>query len=69
MNSLEIKRTKLELIKVAAARAELEFKIEERLEDISRIKVHIQVQLDKEVELKLKIEEAEKALNNVLGEK
>ena len=59
MNSLELKRTKLELIKVAAARAELEFKIEERLEDINRIKDHIKIQLDKEAELAAKIEEAE----------
>lgn len=61
MTSLEIKRTKLELVKVAAARAEMEFKIEERLEDISRIKEHIKVQLDKEAELRARIEEAEKA--------
>lgn len=60
MSGLELKRTKLELVKVAAARAELEFKIEERLEDIARIKGHIQVQLDKEAELRTKIEEAEK---------
>jgi len=37
---------KLELLKVGAARAEIEFRIEERLEEINRIKDHIKVQLD-----------------------
>lgn len=61
MSPLEIKRMKLELIKVAAARHELEFRIEERMEEISRIKEHIQVQVAKEAELSAKIEEASKA--------
>jgi hypothetical protein len=52
---------KLDLIKVAAARAEMEFKVEERLEDIQRIKDNIKVQLDKEAELQAKISEAEKS--------
>jgi len=39
MTLLEIKRTKLELVKVAAARQELEFRIDERLEEIDRIQV------------------------------
>ena len=60
MLPLELKRMKLELIKVAAARAEMEFRIEERLEDINRIRDNIKLQLDKEVELKAKIDEAEK---------
>lgn len=59
MTSLELKRLKIELIRVSAARAELEFKIEERLEEINRIKEHIKVQLDKEAELAGKIKEAE----------
>jgi hypothetical protein len=63
MTTLEIKRLKLELIKVAAARAELEFKIEERLEDITRIKSAIKIQLDKEEELNTRIKEAEEAEN------
>lgn len=61
MTPLELKRMKLELVKVAAARAEMEFRIEERLEDIARIKDNINVQLDKEAELRAKIEEASKA--------
>ena len=55
MTPLELKRMKLELIKVAAARHELEFRIEERLEEISRIKEHVKVQEAKEAELMEKI--------------
>lgn len=61
MAPLEIKRMKLELIKVAAARHELEFRIEERMEEINRIKDHIKIQEAKEAELNAKIEEALKA--------
>jgi hypothetical protein len=60
MSPLELKRTKLELIKVAASRHELEFRIEEKLEEIARIKEHIKVQTDKEAELQEKIVEASK---------
>lgn len=60
MTTLEIKRMKLELVKVAAARAELEFRIEERMDEVNRIKDHIKVQQDKEAELQTKITEAEK---------
>lgn len=59
MTALEIKRMKLELVKVAAARAELEFRVEERMDEINRIRDHIKVQLDKEAELQTKISEAE----------
>lgn len=61
MSPIELKRMQLELIKVAASRAEMEFRIEERLEDIARIKDNIKIQLDKEAELRAKIEEAQKA--------
>lgn len=61
MNPLELKRMKLELIKVAAARHEMEFRIEERLDEINRIKEHIKIQEAKEAELAQKIQEAEKA--------
>lgn len=57
---LELKRMKLELIKVAAARYELEFRIEERMDEINRIKDHIKVQEAREAELKAKIAEEEK---------
>jgi hypothetical protein len=56
MSPLELKRIKLELIKVSAARHELEFKIEERLDEIARIKEHIKVQEAKEAELQQKID-------------
>ena len=55
---LEIKRMELELIKVSAARHELEFRVEERLDEIQRIKEHIKVQQDKEAELSSKIQAA-----------
>ena len=53
--SLETKRKELELIKVAAARAELEFKILEKLEEIERIKQNITIQLKREAELREEI--------------
>jgi hypothetical protein len=56
MLPLELKRMKLELIKVAAARHEMEFRIEERLEDINRLKENIKIQVAKEVELQEKID-------------
>jgi hypothetical protein len=55
MSPLELKRIKLELIKVAAARHEIEFRIEERLDEISRLKEHVKVQEAKEAELNEKI--------------
>jgi len=60
MSPLELKRMKLELIKVAAARSELEFRCDERLDEIERLKEHIKVQLDKEAELQAKINELSK---------
>lgn len=53
--SLDLKRMKLELVRVSAARAEQEFKIDEYLEQIERLKEIIKVQADKEEELKEKI--------------
>ena len=63
MSPLEIKKLKLELIKVSAAKAELEFRVDERLEDIERIKLSIAIQEDKEIELKNRISEVEKTSN------
>lgn len=54
--TLERKKKQLELKRVVMAREELEFKIEERLEEIERLKSHIDVQLRKEEELKLELE-------------
>lgn len=50
--SLDLKRKELELIKVSAAKAELEFRILERLDEIERIKQHIEAQVKREQELK-----------------
>lgn len=58
--SLELSRKKIELMRVQTARHELEFKIEERLDEINRIKDHIKVQKEKEDELKQEITILEK---------
>lgn len=52
---LDIKKVEVELLKVQAARNELECKILEREEDISRIRDHINTQLKKEKELEDKL--------------
>lgn len=49
--SLEKKKKEMELRRVEVARMELELKIEERLEEINRLKEHINVQLEKEKQL------------------
>ena len=51
MNNLEIKRKKLDLARIQMARQEMEFKIEERLEEIERLKLNIEVQSKRETEL------------------
>ncbi len=53
----EIKKLKLELLKVGTAKAELEFKIEERFEEIKRIKEHILIQEKRENELTKQIKD------------
>lgn len=44
MSSLELRKKELELERVKLAKKELEFKIEERLEEIERLKSHIEIQ-------------------------
>ena len=61
MTPLELKRLKLELVRVSVARNEIEFKIEERLDEISRLQDHIKIQEAKEAELKEKIDAASAA--------
>lgn len=56
MSPLELKRKQLELVKVHAARAELEFRVAEREEEIIRLKENIQLQLKKEAELSAEIQ-------------
>lgn len=54
-NSLEIKKIQVELLRVSAAKAELELRIEERLDEINRLKEHIKISESKEKELKEKL--------------
>lgn len=49
--TLDDKRKKLELMRVQTARYELEFKIEEKLEEIERLKEHIKIQIEREKQL------------------
>lgn len=55
MSPLELKKLKVELLQVQAAKASLELRIEERLDEISRIKETILVSEKKEQELMEKI--------------
>jgi hypothetical protein len=56
MESIEVKRKKLELSRVELARKEQEFRIEERMEEIHRLEAMIEIQITKEQELKAEIE-------------
>lgn len=51
MTPLEKRKKEVELARVRTARMELELKIDERLDEIERLKQHIQIQIDKENEL------------------
>jgi hypothetical protein len=51
MTHLEKRKKEVELQKVKAARMELELKIDERLDEIERIKEHIKIQIEKEQSL------------------
>lgn len=61
--TLDLRRKKLELMRVQTARYELEFKIEEKYDEIKRIESHIKVQKEKEDELSKEIIELEKRGN------
>jgi hypothetical protein len=54
-SNLELKKLHVELLRVSAAKAELELRIDERLEEIERIKDHIKISEAKETELKEKL--------------
>lgn len=56
---MELKRKRLELSRVELARFEQEFKIEERMEEIARIKAMIDIQKAKEEDLKQEIQALE----------
>ena len=55
MDVLETKKTKSELARVMAARLEMEYRIEERLQEVERLKDQIQIQEAKEKELSDKL--------------
>ena len=55
MTELEKKKKQLELARVSLAKQELELKIEERLDEIERLKVNIEVQNKRILELKQEI--------------
>ena len=55
--SLDLKRKELELIKVRAAQAELEFRIDESLDNIERLKNHIIVQQEHAIKLEEEIKQ------------
>lgn len=55
VDPLEIKRTKMEIKRVDAAKEEMEFRIEERLAEIERIKANIVIQENKIKELSDKL--------------
>lgn len=51
MTNLERKKVELEYQRVKTARMDLEFKIEERKEEIDRLLKHVEIQKAKEAEL------------------
>lgn len=53
--SIELKRKEMELKRVTLAREEQELKIEERYDEINRLKSMIEVQIKREEELKAEI--------------
>lgn len=55
--SLENKKKKVQLLQITAAIAELEYKIEERKEDIKRMEDHIILQQKKQSEIKKELGE------------
>ncbi len=59
MTSLDLKRMKVELLRVSAAKAELELRIDEQMDNVKRLQDNIAISTAKEEELKAKIAEAE----------
>jgi hypothetical protein len=54
---IDTKRKRLDLSRVRLAREELELKIEERMEEIGRLRAHIEIQNKKEEELTKELEQ------------
>lgn len=57
LSAIELKKVRVELIRVQAAKMELELRVDERMEEISRLKENIDIQTKKEEELSAKIAE------------
>lgn len=57
MSPIEMKKLKVELIRVQAARMELELRVDERLDEIQRLKENIDAQIKREIELEARITE------------
>ncbi len=57
--TLEMKRKKVELLRVSAAKADLELRIHERLEEIERLKEHIVKSEETEAKINQEIKELE----------
>jgi hypothetical protein len=55
MTNIDKKRLEMELLRVTAAKYDLEIRVEEMSTQILELKQHIQVQINKELELQLKI--------------
>jgi chromosome segregation ATPase len=58
--SLDIKRKQLELARVQMAKSELQFRVEEKTDEINKLNEHIKVQEQKEQDLMAELS----ALNN-----
>jgi len=57
MSKLELKKLQVELMQVQAGKAALELRIEERLDEIERLKETIKISENKETELNQKIKD------------
>jgi chromosome segregation ATPase len=58
--TLDIKRKKVELLRVSSGKAELELRIHERMEEIDRLQENVKISEAKEQELTAQIQEMEK---------
>lgn len=59
-DNLEIKKIRAELARVTAAKLEMDMRIEERMEEIGRLKDHMAISEAKEQELSVKLAELTK---------
>lgn len=57
MTDLERMKITAELMRVQAARAEMQYIIAQRQDEISKLSGHIKIQEEKELELKLKLDQ------------